>query len=143
MSDLLVVPGWLGPNRMFNPKQGQSYVFGVFTVTPQRLSYAAADGTVVFDVAPSDATIEWPWWLLGGSRVRVPAGTWILTFGRPFPDAPIPDRDSVHRATTALEQIHQRPAADLVHALVPHDPDLSDAKIGRKVGAQVKAALTA
>lgn len=98
MGDLLVVPGWLGPNKMFNTAQGRSYVFGIFTVTPQRLTYAAGNGTVVFDVAPGEARIQWPWWLLGGSRIRVPAGAWILAFGRPFPDAPIPDRDAVHRA---------------------------------------------
>ncbi|WP_430781845.1 hypothetical protein [Actinoplanes sp. G11-F43] len=143
MSDILVVAAWLGPNKMFNPSQGKSYVFGIFTVTPQRLTFAASDGTLPIDVARSEATVEWPFWLMGGAcRLTTPATTGILSFGRPFPNAPLPEQESVDRALATLEGVHQQPMETLRAAIVIPEEEMTDAKMGRVVGAQVKATLS-
>ncbi|GAA1653204.1 hypothetical protein [Actinoplanes couchii] len=100
------------------------------------------DGTLVFDVPRGDATVEWPFWLMGGAcRVKTPAGAWIVSFGRPFPDAPSPDHLSIPRATSVLEGVHQQPAEALAKAMIMPEPGLSDTKVGRSIGPKVKAAL--
>ena len=145
-----LVPAWLGPDKMFNTAKGKSYIFGLLGVTPSRVAFASAD-TRTFDVGRHEIVVEWPR-LFGGAacRVRTPGGSWIVAFGRPFPDAPAPDREKIERAAEALDAVHDSAeeisdwagrGAGVVKDLVILAQALTDLKKGRRTADAVKAAL--
>ncbi|MEV6490017.1 hypothetical protein AB0M20_15540 [Actinoplanes sp. NPDC051633] len=146
----VVVPAWLGPNKMYNSAKGQSYVFGLFTIGARRISFAA-DEEVSVDVARKQATIEWPFWLAGGGcRLKTPSGAWIVAFGRPFPDAPAPDQEKIEAAATALEGLQAAAGqvsdladlgAGVLKDLVGFAQAMTDIRKGRRAAETVKAAL--
>jgi hypothetical protein len=146
----VLVPAWLGPDKLFNTAKGKSYVFGLFKLTPDRIAFAS-DGATSIDVRRQEIVVEWPRLLGGGAcRLRTPGGSWIIAFGRPFPDAPAPDQEKIEQAAEALEALHESAekvsdwaglGASVLKDLVVLAQALNDLKKGRRTADVVKAAL--
>jgi len=148
--DTIVVPAWLGPNKLYVTAKGRAYTFGLFALTPNRVMFAS-DDEMLIDELREDSVFEWPRLLSGtGCRLRTPAGAWIITFGRPFPDAPAPDRDRIEGAAGVLEALHNTAenlsdlaglSVGVIGDLVLLAQSMSDIKKGRRTAHVVKAAL--
>jgi len=145
-----VVPAWLGPNKLFVGAKGRAYVFGLFSRTPARVAFAA-DGELKLNEGRQDVAFEWPKLLAGGGcRRRAGSQAWIIAFGRPFPDAPAPDREKIEGAASALAALSE-PAASLsdlaglgvslLGDLVELAQAVADIQKGRRTAEVVKAAL--
>ncbi|WP_406328321.1 hypothetical protein [Streptomyces sp. NBC_00203] len=150
-SDVLVVPAWLGPDKMFVMSKGKAYTFGLFAVASERVSFAA-DDQMPIDELRAGIIFEWPWFLGGGGcRLRGRSQSWIVAFGRPYPDAPAPGRETIEASANLLV------SAGSWAGVVPDSLDLGlgilsdlfalaqtvgDIKKGRHTAEQVKGALT-
>ncbi len=147
---MTVVPAWLGPNKLFVGAKGSAYIFGLFSLTPARVAFAA-NGELKINEGRRDVAFEWPKLLAGGGcRVRAASQAWIVAFGRPFPDAPAPDREKIEGAAKALAALSERTSglSDLAGLGVGVLADLvelaqavADIRKGRRTAEIVKAAL--
>ena len=151
-----VVPAWLGPDKLWVMSKGRAYVFGLFALAPKRVVFSTED-EVLIDERRQDVTFEWPRLLAGGGcRLRTPSRSCLIAFGRPFPDAPAPDRELVEGAFEQIEAL-QETAEDVIDYLgmgaswialgtsvgdlVKLAIALSDLKKGRRTAEIVKTAL--
>ena len=105
--DATVVPAWLGPDKLWVWSKGKAYVFGLFALSPKRVAFSTQD-EVLIDERRQDITFEWPRILAGGGcRLRTPSRSCLIAFGRPYPDAPAPDRELIEGAFDQLEALQE------------------------------------
>jgi hypothetical protein len=137
--------------------KGKAYVFGLFALAPKRVAFSTQDG-VLIDERRQDVTFEWPRILAGGGcRLRMPSDSCLIAFGRPYPDAPAPDRELIEGAFDQLEALQETAGevtdylglggsllglgASVVGDLVKLSIAVSDLKKGRRSAEIVKTAL--
>ena len=146
--DPIVVPGWLGPARLFVLEQGRAYVFGAFTVTEGEYVFSDAS-QVLLRLRRDETRVEWPRWFMGGAiKLTGPGVKKIVAFGRPFPDAPSPEPAQFESAADALDIAVAGLGDGLAGTLAGIGGDLiqlvngiNDVKSGKAVGERIRSAI--
>jgi hypothetical protein len=144
----VVVPGWLGPARLFVLEQGRAYTFGAFMVTDDEFAFSD-ESQVLLRLRRDQTTIEWPRLNMGAAiKLESEGMKKVVFFGRPFPDAPSPEPQEFEGAATALGAAKAGLGdslgglfADIGGDLITLFNSIQDQKRGRAVGNRVRAAI--
>lgn len=148
VSDPVVVPGWLGPARMFVPEKGRAYTFGAFMVSSDEVAFSD-ETQMLLRLRRDETKIEWPRLLMGAALKLEGGGTRkVVFFGRPFPDAPSPEPERFKSAAGALDAAAAGLGdslgallADIGGELITLFNSIQDQKRGRAVGSRIRAIL--
>lgn len=149
-TDSFVIPGWLGPARMFVLEQGLAYTFGAFMVTTDEVAFSD-ESQMLLRLRRDQTTIEWPRMFMGAALKLEGGGTKkVVFFGRPFPNAPSPEPEKFKNAAGALDAAAAGFGdslggllADIGGDLITLFNSIQDQKRGRAVGSRVRALLEA
>ncbi|MEU8633096.1 hypothetical protein AB0C38_13065 [Amycolatopsis sp. NPDC048633] len=144
----LVVPAWLGPDKIFFWDKANAFDFGVFAL--DRTSFAFADsGGLRLSGAIAGAAFDWPKIFTGAAiRIKLDGVKKVVAFSRPFPESPGPDPTSAEQAVEVLEKIGELPMGEvaqgvtgILSGVVNAINSVNELKAGRVVGTRVRGIL--